>query len=81
MEEFPRQSGGRNYRIKILLSDSGDDPGPFSRSDIKRVKELDQGPLFASKTREKAQTKSTITLTYKRNASALAEHSHHLGSI
>lgn len=81
MEEFARQSAGSNYCIKILLPLSGDNPEQFSPSDIKRIKELDQGPLFASKTRQKAHTKSTVKLTHKRNASALAEDSHHLGNI
>lgn len=70
-------SGGSNYCIKILLSDS-DDPGQFSGPGIKRIKELDQGPLLTLKTRQKVHTKNTIKLTHKRNASALAQDSQHL---
>lgn len=38
MEEFPRQSGGSNYCLKMLLSDSGDDPGQVSSPGLKRIK-------------------------------------------
>lgn len=37
MEEFPRQCGGGNYSIKMLLSESGDDPGEFSSPGIERM--------------------------------------------
>ena len=43
MEEFPRQSGRGNYYVKMLLSDSGDDPGEFSSPGIERMEELDPG--------------------------------------
>lgn len=81
MEEFPRQSDGSNYCIKMLLSDSGNDPGQFSSPGIERMKELYLEPFSASKTREKTHTKDRIKLTHKRNTSALAEDSHHLGNI
>lgn len=37
MEYFCRQSSGDNYCIKMLLFDSGDDPGEFSSPGIERM--------------------------------------------